>query len=104
MPIGTLTKRTDLQPNAAVRTPPEMDPAAKPADSTATKMPRARFLSLPSGNVVTRIAKAVAGGKGGRGPSIGLDQNRERGEWEQPPLQKETVERKEHKTNGCLWP
>ncbi len=60
MPIGTLTKRTDLQPNAAVRTPPEMDPAAKPADSTATKMPRARFLSLPSGNVVTRIAKAVA--------------------------------------------
>src|SRR5713226_10317457 len=60
VPIGTLTNRTDLQPNADVRTPPEIEPAAKPADSTETKMPSARFLSLPSGKVVTRIANAVA--------------------------------------------
>ena len=60
VPMGTLTKRTDLQPKALVRMPPEMDPAAKPADSTETKMPSARFLCLPSGKVVTRIAKAVA--------------------------------------------
>src|SRR5207248_3579783 len=60
VPIGTLTNRTDLQPNAAVRTPPEIEPAAKPADSTETKMPSARFRSFPSGKVVTRIAKAVA--------------------------------------------
>src|SRR3989442_12343703 len=60
VPIGTLTKSTDLQPKALVRMPPEMDPAAKPADSQETKEPSARFTSPPSGKVVTRIAKAVA--------------------------------------------
>src|SRR2546430_3513655 len=62
VPIGTFTNNTDLQPNAAVRIPPAIDPAAKPADRTATKMPNARFRALPSGNVAARIANAVAVG------------------------------------------
>ncbi len=60
MPTGTFTNRTDLQPKAAVRTPPASDPAAKPADKAATKTPSARFLARPSGNVAARIARAVA--------------------------------------------
>src|SRR5256885_3692603 len=60
VPIGTFTNNTDLHPNAAVRIPPAIDPAAKPADRTATKMPNARFRAFPSGNVAARIANAVA--------------------------------------------
>src|SRR2546430_17141416 len=62
VPIGTFTNNTDLQPNAPVRIPPAIDPAAKPADRTATRMPNARFRALPSGNVAARIANAVAVG------------------------------------------
>src|SRR3989442_15640598 len=98
MPIGTLTKRTDLQPNAAVRTPPAMDPAAKPADSTATNMPRARFLSLPSGNVVTRIAKAVAVEMAAPTPLIDLDTIRGRKDGANPPVKKATVKKTIPKT------
>src|SRR2546426_1699443 len=58
-PIGTFTNNIDLQPNAAVRTPPSIEPAAKPAESTEMKIPKAPFLSLPSGKVATRIANAV---------------------------------------------
>src|SRR5438309_8373840 len=60
VPIGTFTNKTDLHPNPAVRTPPAIDPAAKPAERKATRTPTARFLSLPSGNVAARIANAVA--------------------------------------------
>ena len=59
-PIGTFTNMTDLQPKAAVRTPPAIEPAANPADSTETRIPNARFRSGPSGKVAARIAKAVA--------------------------------------------
>src|SRR2546428_12963872 len=62
VPIGMFTNNTDLHPNAAVRTPPAIDPAAKPADRTPTKMPNARVRAFPSGNVAARIANAVAGG------------------------------------------
>src|SRR5437879_12384634 len=58
-PIGTFTNNIDLQPNAAVRTPPRIEPAAKPAESTEMKIPRAPFPSLPPGKVATRIANAV---------------------------------------------
>src|SRR5215471_19935305 len=36
IPIGTFTNITDLHPNAAVRTPPAIVPAANPADRNAT--------------------------------------------------------------------
>ena len=51
---------TDLHPNAAVRTPPAIEPAANPADKTETRTPNARFRSFPSGKVAARIANAVA--------------------------------------------
>src|SRR2546428_4868400 len=104
MPIGTLTKRTDLQPNAAVRTPPEMDPAANPAESAATNMPRARFLSLPSGNVVTRIAKAVAGGMAAPTPLIALDSIWDRMGGAKPPVKEATAKRTIPKTERFFLP
>ena len=58
-PIGTFTNIIDLQPKVAVRTPPSMEPAAKPAESTEMKIPRALFLSFPSGKHEIRIANAV---------------------------------------------
>ena len=51
---------TDRHPNAAVRIPPAIEPAANPADRIETRTPNARFLSFPSGKVAARIAKAVA--------------------------------------------
>src|SRR5213594_4261202 len=60
MPIGTFTNMTDRHPNAAVRIPPAIEPAANPADRIETRTPNARFLSFPSGKVAARIAKAVA--------------------------------------------
>src|SRR3989442_12815687 len=69
-PIGTFTNMTDRHPNAAVRTPPAIEPAANPADRIETRTPNARFLSLPSGKVAARIAKAVAVGIAAPRPCI----------------------------------
>src|SRR6266540_1108078 len=54
MPIGTFTNITDLHPNASVRTPPRREPAANPADRTATTTPNALFRAGPSGYVEAR--------------------------------------------------
>jgi len=51
---------TDRHPNAAVRMPPAIEPAANPADRIETRTPNARLRSFPSGNVAARIARAVA--------------------------------------------
>src|SRR5437867_6370409 len=59
-PIGTFTNITDLHPNASVRTPPRREPAANPADRTATRTPTALFRAGPSGYVDAKIARAVA--------------------------------------------
>src|SRR2546425_3456292 len=59
-PMGTFTNITDLHPNAVVRAPPRIDPAANPAESTATTTPKALFRAGPSGYVAAKIAIAVA--------------------------------------------
>src|SRR3989442_15682754 len=59
MPIGTLTNITERHPKPTVRAPPATAPAAKPAESTATSTPSARFLWGPSGNIRMKMANAV---------------------------------------------
>jgi hypothetical protein len=57
---GTLTKKTQLQPKALVSTPPNSEPAARPALPTAPHTDVARFRSGPGANVV-KTSISVAG-------------------------------------------
>src|SRR2546422_2828689 len=84
--MGRFTNKTDLHPKPAVRTPPAIDPAAKPAERKATRTPTARFLSLPSGNVAARIANAVAIVIAAPTPWIALETISMRSDWARPAV------------------
>src|SRR5436309_15848112 len=83
-PIGTFTNMTDRHPNAAVRTPPAIEPAANPADRIETRTPKARLRSVPSGNVAARLARAVAVVMAAAMPSIALGPTRARSDGATP--------------------
>ena len=95
---------TDLQPNVTVRIPPATDPAANPADSTATKIPNALFLSLPSGNRPMKIAKAVTVDIAAPIPCIARDTTRNSSEVAKPPVIEAIVKRTIPEMNSFFWP
>src|SRR2546422_1424892 len=82
--IATWTNMTDRHPNAAVRMPPAIEPAANPADRIETRTPKARLRSFPSGNVAARIAKAVAVVMAAAMPLIALETTRGRSDGASP--------------------
>ena len=91
MPMGTFTKKMDLQPRVAVRTPPRITPAAKAADETAAKMLRARFLSRPSGKVTTSRERPVAEAIAAPTPCTALAPIRMLSEGARPPARDESA-------------
>src|SRR5712692_1285709 len=103
-PIGTFTNIMDLQPKVAVRTPPSMEPAANPAGSTEMKMPKARFLSLPSGNVSIRMANAVTVDMAAPTPWTPLAMTRVRREGDSQPVSEAAVNMTIPSTNSFFWP
>ena len=54
IPNGTLTKKSQCQPNSCVSTPPRSTPAAAPPEATILQTLRARLRSGPSLNVVSK--------------------------------------------------
>src|SRR5207245_11705916 len=102
---GTFTNNIDLHPNAAVRTPPSIEPAAKPAESTEMKIPNAPFLSLPSGNVATRIANAVTVDMAAPVPETPLETTNESRVGDRPAARDDVVNRTIPNTNSsfCLY-
>ena len=84
---------TDLQPNPTVRNPPATDPAAKPAESTAMKIPSALFLSLPSGKSSMNIANAVTDEMAAPIPCIALEITSDRSDGAKPPTIEAIVKR-----------
>src|SRR5947209_7925921 len=103
-PIGAFTNMTDLQPKAAVRTPPAIEPAANPADSTETRIPNARFRSGPSGNVAAKIAKAVAVVMAAAMPWMARETTRERSDGASPAVSDASVNNTIPTRNIRFWP
>ena len=95
---------TDLQPKAAVRTPPAIEPAANPADSTETRIPNARFRSGPSGNVAARIAKAVAVVMAAAMPWMAREATSERSDGASPAVSDASVNNTIPTRNIRFWP
>ena len=87
-----------------MRTPPLIDPAANPAERTATKTPRARFRSLPSGKSATKIDRAVTEEIAAPIPWTALEMTNARRDGAKPPTSEATVKRTTPKTNNFFWP
>ena len=88
-PMGTLMKKTDLHPKAAVSAPPRTTPAANPADDTAAKTLRARVLSGPSGKLICRRESAVDEAMAAPTPWTALETRRTTSEGASPPEREE---------------
>ena len=103
-PIGTFTNITDLHPNASVRTPPRREPAANPADRTATRTPTALFRAGPSGYVDAKIARAVAVVIAAATPWTPRATMRTKREGANPAVRDESANPMIPMTNTRFWP